>query len=248
MIEALGPVNLELPHTIITIAKQPTVLPWLRRVPLAIGTYVVNGDVRMYLGDRLARRLTAAGVLKAKYVDPGAELIAAVKLAEEKAKPPAINQDLMDMIERAYWQQKREAAAATKIAAQEAVKVTRQVGEQYIETVELINKDQIAAGTDVPHIAVTSGYIQAEQIDSPAFVTNPESLPTEVPLIDTAGPNYSAINSPTLITDVQLALPTEVAADKLTNEVIGEVPSANAPAPKRRKRKPTEATETEPST
>lgn len=171
MIEALGPVNKALPHTIITISKQPTVLPWLRRVPLAVGTYVVNGDVRMYLGDRLSRRLGAAGVLKSRYVDPNAELIAAVK-AEEAAHPktPVVNQDVMDLIERAYHRPPDQPADDSAEAIPEPVKAvfipqftiissTRfdaPTEPVVAEVTNLVNQDQIASGADVPHISITS--------------------------------------------------------------------------------------------
>ncbi len=65
----LGPVDVTLPYTRLVVDKQPCDLPWVRRVTLPIGEHAIQGDIRMYLADPYGRRLQAAGVITATYVD-----------------------------------------------------------------------------------------------------------------------------------------------------------------------------------
>ncbi len=65
----LGPVDTTLPYTRLVVDKQPCDLPWVRRVTLPIGEHAIQGDIRMYLADPYGRRLQAAGVITATYVD-----------------------------------------------------------------------------------------------------------------------------------------------------------------------------------
>ncbi len=217
MIEVLGPVNPALPHTIITIAKQATVLPWLRRVPLAPGTYVVNGDVRPYLADRLARRLAAVGVIVAKYVDPSRELTAAVN----SHTTPTVTVDPMALI---------NAAISTPPTPAEAALAALLMAEKQVDT-ELTDKLRAEAQAEPNIVQCLDALAVAEEQKLVAAVAaiDPVEVKEWVATIinqpETASVAESAPAEPEVMVPVpaeQIAIPEE---------------QASTPAPMRRRRR-----------
>lgn len=198
--QPLGPVDFGQPHTLLVVAKQPCDLPWVRRVTLPVGEHVIQGDIRMYLADPYCRRLQAAGVLTATFVDRSidqpvqvvdgqielqvpAELIAAPQDA-----PPSVIVDVPVI--------PSFSVPTTDNQAQTPNDVVLQVVDQPLATVvtatELVVGEQLtgenAVITSIDSVPVVEPEPVAPQMpstESPAPATMDSPVPTEVEPVST---------------------------------------------------------------
>ena len=244
LIFPLGPVDLTLAHTLITIAKQACVLPQLRGVGLPIGEYAVQGDVRPYITDPYSRRLQASGILAFIYVaDPlAAPVVPALPIDEllttvDPVQPvlttsdptPAPEKAAIDIL-AAFGKLRATPSEpdAQPVSSDPAVWVALGVAAPGTDTVAVL------AGADDQHVSATAGDVVIDTGEAPTAMTDTSfTVGAGEPLVGVSvdAAALDETNEPVATDVAEVPAATELVAAVDATELVAAVDAAALPEP-----------------